>query len=426
MNHFKIRAFFSQKNWPWLLSSIFILILLSLNNLLWKEHTINSETDILFKIRGGRKISQKILFINLAEEDIQKLGGWPITRDYYGYLTHILTEKGARVIGFDLLFDRRDQTYPEFDSMLARFIKVSGSVCLPLVFSNIIEIQEKINNRLPAKTGKGENPILPVKIFRKSAAALGFSNLGNQAVIRKIPLAVSSGDSVLFSWGVQLAHQYLNPAVPIEINSKQIILQDSDNRKILIPLDPRARVRLNYFGALNNITCMGFVNFLKIQEESPDSLNLRGKIVLIAPTSASLPVIKSTPLGELFPASLIHATLTENIIFQNYIREVPFWIDVLLIIVFIAIISLLCQIKNTRLCLTITTGVIVLYLLLAVGIFKYKNTALPIFHPFAAVLITSLYWIWQKKRRQNRNLSLRSDVLSTHLQEKQKQLLEAQ
>ncbi|TDJ02863.1 MAG: hypothetical protein E2O76_01985 [Caldithrix sp.] len=44
-----------------------------------------------FKLRGERDLSDDILLVYLGAEDIKALGGWPITRDYYGYITHALT-----------------------------------------------------------------------------------------------------------------------------------------------------------------------------------------------------------------------------------------------------------------------------------------------------------------------------------------------
>ncbi|TDI93483.1 MAG: hypothetical protein E2O77_02780 [Caldithrix sp.] len=48
-----------------------------------------------FKLRGERDLSDDILLVYLGAEDIKALGGWPITRDYYGYITHALTQFGA-------------------------------------------------------------------------------------------------------------------------------------------------------------------------------------------------------------------------------------------------------------------------------------------------------------------------------------------
>lgn len=51
----------------------------------------NTFLNLQFKLRGERDLSDDILLVYLGAEDIKALGGWPITRDYYGYITHALT-----------------------------------------------------------------------------------------------------------------------------------------------------------------------------------------------------------------------------------------------------------------------------------------------------------------------------------------------
>ena len=129
---------------------ILLFGLLSLLPLPWNESIEDSFVDLQFKLRGDRRLSDEFILVFIGAEDVQSLaplrlhtpmtrggGGWPITRDYYGYMTHALSRLGAKVIGFDVLFDSPNRTYPEFDAILADFFQSAGNVCLPVTFSDL-------------------------------------------------------------------------------------------------------------------------------------------------------------------------------------------------------------------------------------------------------------------------------------------------
>ena len=71
------------------------------------ENIKNIFIDIQFKIRGERQIEDDILIVFIGDEDIQVLNNnqWPITRDYYSYITYALNSLGTKAIGFDILFN---------------------------------------------------------------------------------------------------------------------------------------------------------------------------------------------------------------------------------------------------------------------------------------------------------------------------------
>jgi len=48
----------------------------------WQTQITDFNTDLLLRIRGGRPISEKIVYVYLGEDDVGALGGWPVTRDY--------------------------------------------------------------------------------------------------------------------------------------------------------------------------------------------------------------------------------------------------------------------------------------------------------------------------------------------------------
>ena len=77
---------------PLLYLAILLLLVTSVSDNIFSS----SESRLHHYIRGDRELDNKYLIVYIDEEDIDILGGWPISRDYYGYMAHALTHKQHR------------------------------------------------------------------------------------------------------------------------------------------------------------------------------------------------------------------------------------------------------------------------------------------------------------------------------------------
>jgi len=396
-----MRPFLQNLFIPFTLSAIFAVLTslpLGLN-----ETLENTFLNLQFKLRGERDLSDDIVLVYLGAEDIQALGGWPITRDYYGYITHALTQYGAKVIGFNLLFDSHDPRFPEYDQILAQFFETSGNVCLPLAF---YELHARSNQLM-----SGLNPIYPIEPLRDKAAAIGFSNLGKSVVIYKVPIWAVSKEDTLAAFGFELARKFMS------VSEEQSF---SD-----LPLDASGRIRLNHFGGIDRIASIGFVDLLQAYESSPDSLNLTGKIAIIDVTAPGIPTLEATPFSAALPVSLIHATIAENIIEKNYLRDISLPFSILLIFLSVFGVWILCRSKNLTLSLPGAAGSLVLLWVLAQVLFSYANLVVPLFYPtFAIVCSAAVSLMIQSRQWQKEEVSVRS-LLQEQIDNKEGDLAEA-
>ncbi|MCH8019546.1 sigma 54-interacting transcriptional regulator [candidate division KSB1 bacterium] len=396
-----MRPFLQNLFIPFTLFAIFAVLTslpLGLN-----ETLENTFLNLQFKLRGERDLSDDIVLVYLGAEDIQALGGWPITRDYYGYITHALTQYGAKVIGFNLLFDSHDPRFPEYDQILAEFFETSGNVCLPLAF---YELNARSNQLM-----SGVNPIYPIEPLRDKAAAIGFSNLGKSVVIYKVPIWAVSKEDTLAAFGFELARKFMS------VSEEQSF---SD-----LPLDASGRIRLNHFGGIDRIASIGFVDLLQAYESSPDSLNLTGKIAIIDVTAPGIPTLEATPFSAALPVSLIHATIAENIIEKNYLRDISLPFSILLIFLSVFGVWILCRSKNLTLSLPSAAGGLVLLWVLAQVLFSYANLVVPLFYPtFAIVSTAAVSLMIQSRQWQKEEVSVRS-LLQEQIDNKEGELAEA-
>lgn len=406
--------------------SIIILcfILLSTIPFPWNEPIQNTFIDLQFKMRGSRQLSEDIIVVFIGNEDIQALGGWPITRDYYWYATYILDVLGAKVIGFDVLLDRVDRNYPEHETILAEIFRSTNKVCLPMVFSNLAKGQGN-GNTLAKEFLSGENPTFPLKAFVEQAAGLGFSNFEKEAMVRKLPLVIAHEDSFMFSFGCELAWLYLGDPELVEIGDSKIIFTDSLQRSFFIPINKNGKMRLNHFGGLDNLKSISFVDLLQSFEPDRDSLDFKDKLVLIAVTAPGIATLKATPLSSAFPASLIHATVAENLIQSNYLRELPFVFEWLIIVLLAGLVLIVWRSGKTGLIIIGSTVIILIYWILSVIFFSLSNLILPLFYPTFAYFTVMIYFVITRNlQRREKDDSIKL-LLKQQIESKQKKVNEA-
>ena len=378
--------------------------ILSLLPISFNQTLEDSLIDLQFKLRGSRQLSEEFVFVFIGAEDVQALGGWPLTRDYHGYMTHVLSRLGAKVIGFDILFEAPNRNYPEFDHALADFFQAAGNVCLPMTFA---ELTPRSNH-----TFAGSDPSFPFLQLRQHAAGIGFGNFNTEPVIRNVPLVASYRDSLIFSFGVELARLYLNDA--------------EAKTQLDAFIQQHGQLRLNHFGDLNNVTAISFVELLKGFERAPDSLNYKDKIVLVAATFPGAPTLKATPLAEALPAALIHATVAENLIHRNYLRELPKWMNWFFIILMAAAAWVVGRVQRFNLKIVGGCGIIFVYWVAAQIVFSKMNFVLPLFYPTLAFLVSLLYLsVTRRRERQVLDDSLKQ-LLQEQIVAKETQLEEAQ
>jgi len=387
-----------------LLVIVIFLSLLALLPLSVNKTIEDSLLDLQFKLRGNRQLPEEFVFVFIGAEDVQALGGWPLTRDYYGYMTHVLSRLGAKVIGFDILFEAPNRNYPEFDRVLADFFQTAGNVCLPMTFA---ELTPRSN-----KTFAGSDPSLPFEQLRKHAAGIGFGNFKTEPIVRNVPLVASYRDSLIFSFGVELAGLYLNES-------------HTENQFIAL-IKKHGQLRLNHFGDLNNVASISFIELLKTFERAPDSLNYKNKIVLVAATFPGAPTLKATPLSEALPAALIHATVAENLIHGNYLRELPKWMTFILILLMTIAAWLVGRIQRLNLKMVGGLGFILIYWFVAQLLFRKINLAPPLFYPMLAFFVSLLYLsVTRSRERQSLDDSIRQ-LLQEQISAKEAQHEEAQ
>ena len=388
----------------------------------WNPAAEDAGTDLLFRLRSPRALPGDIVFVTLGDEDIRALGEWPISRDYYGYMTHILTQLGAKTIGFDLLFDTPNRQFPENDRLLAEFFQSSNRVVLPMVFGEVGEPGAAHARRWPLVLPAGKQPTWPIPELARHAAAIGFSNLGEASVIRRLPLVLAEGDSFRLSFAAELARHFLGYTAPPQLTRQGLVLRHPEGSRRIIPLDATGRLRLDYPAVETAFRRFSFVSLLRAFETAPDSLDFTGKLVIIGMASPAVAQLKSTPLASNLPATLLHAVAAENIIQGNFLRQAPAWLRWLILTAVVLGLWLIWRLGKPVWRWGLSLGLLAGYWLAAALTFAAADFILPLFYPTLAIFLGLVYLNWQNARQKQHA----GDLLHDELQRKQQQLQETE
>ena len=413
-----------HKNLIILLAITIVFCILTTIPLPWNEPINSALIDLEFKIRGSRKLSDKIVLVYIGGDDIKAINkdkGWPITRDYYGYMVYIFNHFGAKVIGIDVLFSTEDRFYPEYDAVFVDALRSSGDVCLPMTFSEL-SYDHQTNAKLPHHFPTGYSPSFPIPLFQDNAAGIGFSNFDQERIIRKAPLVVAFQDSFILSFGCELARLYLGVKDSINFFSDAIQMTDTAGKQYDFPVDQHGKLRLNHFGNIQHLNSMSLVDLLKNYEANPDTINFKDKIVLVAVTAPGVMKVASTPLSSVLPATLIHATVLENLVDQNYLKEIPIFTHWIIIILLVAIAWLLFRIKHKIYLVAGIFGVLLGYWIIAIIGFSFANWIIPLFYPTMAFLTTITYLEIRRNIEQSLEEYALKVLLNDQIRTKESQL----
>jgi transcriptional regulator with GAF, ATPase, and Fis domain/CHASE2 domain-containing sensor protein len=372
----------------------------------------NADENVLLRLRGRRIMPSEFLLVAIDESDVQALGGWPITRDYYGYLIHILTEKHAKVIGLDILLSAPNRQYPEYDRLLADFIESSGRVVLPSV----------ADWTKPDDPSAQLNPLLE---FARNAVGKGFSNLGDESTVRRVPLVMGAGNGLQVSFGLALAQAFLVGA-KVRTDGRHVMLSVPEKPDIRVPVDGQGRMLMNPAGCISSIKSIRLTALLHAYETSPDSLDFSNLLVVVAAVAPSLPVIKSTPLCSQVPASLIHVAAAENILNKTWLRVPPFVFTFVWILAWLGLAYAISSAGRFLYWIIWITAGIYAAFGLSLAWLALLRVVMPLFLPVLLFLGSAIVFRRQRNSRHRRMDAFRMADIEARIAVKEKALADAE
>lgn len=215
--------------------------------------------DVIERRLPARPLSDQVRLVVAADEDVPYLEDWPWDRRVHAQLVECLTQAGARVICFDLLFAGAGRD-PEGDALLAEGLAKGGRGVLGVagqvdgtVGAQAAEREAWVARTLPAadavRAPLAASMLFPPADLLRSAARLGFLN------------AAPDADGVLRRTWVLLEHEgRVVPSLPLAVwmlaqgrgdwrltrgSDGDVVVQGAAGASLTLPVDERSRVRLD-------------------------------------------------------------------------------------------------------------------------------------------------------------------------------------
>jgi adenylate cyclase len=251
--------------------------------------------------------SPNIVIVGIDDATLEtygRLADWP--RGLHAQAITKLSEAGAKVIGFDVLFVDNS---PE-DNVVAEAISTAGNVVLPVVGIEPLPADPMV------AYGQVLRPVTPIE---QAANAVGHANITPDAdgTVRHLPLVVRSNNGRTYpSLSLTMLHVLFSMPLPdsYEVGDGTLHLLARD-----IPVDASYRLRLNFSGENEN---RPFLSYGAVIKGNFDPSVVKNKVVLIGMTATGEADTWAIPASaKKVPGVFIHAAAMETILKQWFLVE---------------------------------------------------------------------------------------------------------
>ncbi|NPV92964.1 MAG: adenylate/guanylate cyclase domain-containing protein [Firmicutes bacterium] len=358
--------------------------------------------DSWFKLSGTRDPGDGIVIIGIGEKSAQELGpepaAWP--RSTHAALLERL--QGARVVGFDLVFDTPGD--PTENARMAEAITRHGRV----VLANYFAFEEEEGSTYASVK-------MPISQLTQGLAGIGFINTPKDQdnVVRRVTVVYPyRGRNIPgFSLATALVAQGLNPDTITRTPGGEIRVAGVD-----IPVDANNQALIDFWGPGGSFPTYEYSDVL-LGRVDPEKF--KDRICLVGATDVLLRDYENTPFtrGNMIrtgalptPGVEIHANSIKTLFESRYFQALPDWIDYLFLAVVWVLTVLLTRRRSPWAGLVLACLLIAGECGLAYGLWKSRHLWLDSGLPMVLTLVTytgvtaESYLVAEYDRRKTRAL----------------------
>jgi adenylate cyclase len=342
--------------------------------------------DLRILSRGVRKPSPQVVLAVIDEKSLNAEGKWPWPRAKIARLIDILSQDGAKVLGFDIgffepdentslklinQFERKIDSLKLKDDRIREFINKSKlSAENDLILANAIRksrakivlgyffymSQAELNYQVEQKDiemqlkriGNSQYPLLMydqkntaidpfitkytayipeanIDILSQAASSSGHINIvpEEDGIIRWMPLVIKCGEDIYGPLSIQSVWNYLDrPQLIVKVADYGI--EGIKMGEIFIPTNEEGKMLINYLGPERTFPHYSMTDIL--HGNLPKG-TFNDKIVLAGATAIAIYDIRNTPFSPVYPGMEVHATVIDNILNKDFLEK-PKWTEI--------------------------------------------------------------------------------------------------
>ncbi|MEM9540932.1 MAG: adenylate/guanylate cyclase domain-containing protein [Cyanobacteria bacterium P01_E01_bin.42] len=368
-----------RTNPPWIAGTIAtVLTIISLPTGIWNPFE-RTGYNLLFQLRPQQEWDDRIAVIGIDEKSLQEYGqfqSW--SRDRYTQLLESLDTAYPLVVGFDIIFTDRSPR----DEQFAAQIDTLGTVVLARTWTRL---------------QNGEStPLEPVPILAEVAANQGqiTHQRDPDGISRWGTLWVNSPDFSIANLGIAI----------VEVEN---LLREAEGRSAIAPI-PKPDADLQFQNRLINwvgkTESFPTYSFFDIAEGNFDPADLQNKLVLVGFTATAADDPLRTPLN-FNPATsgvYLHAAIIDNLLGDRFLRRLPVWGEILLLIPIGIATSLLLARRSLQRRLLVVLAFPPVWFAFALMMLTWRVLWIPVATPVGTLLLAAtgiqLREQWEKQQ----------------------------
>jgi class 3 adenylate cyclase/CHASE2 domain-containing sensor protein len=321
---------------------------------------------------------------------------YPYPKQLYGKVVSELNQQGAKLVGFDILFDQVDAPNP------ATAVKMADGSTMGSdeYFAEVVRDTGKVVLGVMGTTENDKwRAIPPHDLFRTNSYSIAHvtSDSDYGGVLRRaIPFQDDDKIGRVWHLGIVLAAEELHADLPnTTVEDDKIILHDFDGKPLrVIPTEKDHTFYINWSLSWNDqrITKESFVQLLKREEDrregKEDSTQFRDCLVVIGSTAAgnNWTDMGATPLDKQTYLVSKHWNVAHSILQGEFVQRSPLWLNLLLIITLGALAAILTWEQRVITASLLTVLSICAYIFFAHWMFVQSRYWLPIILPVGGAL----------------------------------------
>jgi adenylate cyclase len=305
--------------------------------------------DVFQLIEPRVKTARPVAIVDIDEKSLAKFGQWPWPRTTIADLVINLTNLGAVVIGFDIVFAEPDRLNPSVAADTMRYLdemtrsKLRGLPSNDQIFSDAIKRSRVVlgETGLAAVTGEfdktlpvtsfatlGGEPqrflfdfpglLRNVHILEETSAGRGLFTIKTErdGIVRRVPMIMMAQHTLMSSLSFEIL-RVVTGTPTIIVKSDKAGLKSVAVRGLELPTDRNGQLWLHFARQDHSI----YVSAADVLAGDVPPEKIKGKLVLIGTSAVGLNDIKTTPVSPAIPGVEIHAQVLESALTGEMLAE---------------------------------------------------------------------------------------------------------